>query len=133
VAQSTIARESDVPLPTFAGPEIGVASTKAFTCQLAVLASLAIAAGRARGTLSRDDETRLVNALAQVPRHMSSILAGEKAIAGARRLAQGATCSTWAAASTIRWRSKARSSSRKSPTSTPKAMPRANSSTGPSR
>jgi glutamine---fructose-6-phosphate transaminase (isomerizing) len=88
VAQSTIARDCDVPLQTFAGPEIGVASTKAFTCQLAVLASLAIAAGRARGTISRDDEARLVNALAQVPRHMSSILAGEKAIAGiARRLA----------------------------------------------
>jgi glutamine---fructose-6-phosphate transaminase (isomerizing) len=84
VAQSTIARDCDVALQTFAGPEIGVASTKAFTCQLAVLASLAIAAGRARGTISRDDETRLVNALAQVPRHMSSILAGEKAIAGDR-------------------------------------------------
>jgi glutamine---fructose-6-phosphate transaminase (isomerizing) len=88
VAQSTIARDCDVALQTFAGPEIGVASTKAFTCQLAVLASLAIAAGRVRGTISRDDETRLVNALAQVPRHMSSILAGEKAIAAiARRLA----------------------------------------------
>ncbi|HUE46873.1 MAG TPA: glutamine--fructose-6-phosphate transaminase (isomerizing), partial [Aestuariivirgaceae bacterium] len=88
VAQSTIARDCDVPLQTFAGPEIGVASTKAFTCQLAVLASLAIAAGRTRNTISRDDETRLVNALAQVPRHMSSILAGEKAIAAiARRLA----------------------------------------------
>jgi glucosamine--fructose-6-phosphate aminotransferase (isomerizing) len=88
VAQSTIARESDVVVPTFAGPEIGVASTKAFTCQLAVLACLAIAAGRARGTLSSDDETRLVSALAQVPRHLSRILAGEKAIADiARRLA----------------------------------------------
>jgi glutamine---fructose-6-phosphate transaminase (isomerizing) len=88
VAQSTIARQCDVTLRTFAGPEIGVASTKAFTCQLAVLACLAIAAGRARGTLSRDDEMRLVSALVQVPRHMSSILAGEKAIADiARRIA----------------------------------------------
>ena len=43
-------------MPTLAGPEIGVASTKAFTCQLAALASLAIAAGRARGVLSDDDE-----------------------------------------------------------------------------
>ena len=47
--ESTIAREADFVLPTLAGPEIGVASTKAFTCQLAVLASLAVAAGRARG------------------------------------------------------------------------------------
>ena len=49
VAESTIAREADFVLPTLAGPEIGVASTKAFTCQLAVLAVLAVAAGRARG------------------------------------------------------------------------------------
>ena len=56
VPTSTIARESDVVMPTLAGPEIGVASTKAFTCQLAVLACLAIAAGRARGVLSEADE-----------------------------------------------------------------------------
>ncbi|HEV3372127.1 MAG TPA: glutamine--fructose-6-phosphate transaminase (isomerizing), partial [Xanthobacteraceae bacterium] len=60
VPTSTIARESDVVMPTLAGPEIGVASTKAFTCQLAVLAALAIAAGRARGVLSEVDEGRLV-------------------------------------------------------------------------
>ena len=53
VPTSTIARDSDVVLPTLAGPEIGVASTKAFTCQLAALAALAIAAGRARGVLRR--------------------------------------------------------------------------------
>ncbi len=59
-----IARESDVVMPTLAGPEIGVASTKAFTCQLAVLACLAIAAGRARGALSdTDEERKLVRAL----------------------------------------------------------------------
>src|SRR5262249_54199380 len=52
VPESSIAREADVVLPTFAGPEIGVASTKAFTCQLAVLAALAVAAGRERGTIS---------------------------------------------------------------------------------
>ena len=56
VPTSTIARESDVVMPTLAGPEIGVASTKAFTCQLSVLACLAIAAGRARGVLSETDE-----------------------------------------------------------------------------
>jgi len=77
---SSIARESDVVLPTLAGPEIGVASTKAFTCQLAALACLAIAAGRARKILSRDDELKLVRALIEVPRHMTAALALEPAI-----------------------------------------------------
>ena len=72
--RSTIARESDVVLPTLAGPEIGVASTKAFTCQLAVLACIAIAAGRARGVLSADDERKLVRALIEVPRLMAEAL-----------------------------------------------------------
>src|SRR5262249_57856170 len=66
VQTSTIARESDVVMPTLAGPEIGVASSKAFTCQLAVLACLAIAAGRARGVLSEADERKLVRALREV-------------------------------------------------------------------
>jgi glucosamine--fructose-6-phosphate aminotransferase (isomerizing) len=80
VQTSTIARESDVIMPTLAGPEIGVASTKAFTCQLAVLACIAIAAGRARGTLSQDDERKLVRALIEVPRHMNEALALEPEI-----------------------------------------------------
>src|SRR6059058_5606518 len=74
VATSTIARESDVVMPTLAGPEIGVASTKAFTCQLAVLACLAIAIGRARGKVTVEQEMRLVNSLIEVPRHVASIL-----------------------------------------------------------
>jgi glutamine---fructose-6-phosphate transaminase (isomerizing) len=74
VPTSTIARESDVAMPTLAGPEIGVASTKAFTCQLAVLACLAIAAGRDRGVLSDADEKRLVSALIEVPRLMAEAL-----------------------------------------------------------
>lgn len=78
VRTSTIARESDVVLPTLAGPEIGVASTKAFTCQLAVLATLAIALGRARGTISEALEQELVSALMEVPRHISSMLGDEK-------------------------------------------------------
>ena len=53
-------------------PEVGVASTKAFTCQLATLACLAIAAGRDRGVLSADDEVTLVRALADVPGYMTS-------------------------------------------------------------
>ncbi|MCC0005660.1 MAG: glutamine--fructose-6-phosphate transaminase (isomerizing) [Methylobacteriaceae bacterium] len=67
VPTSTIARESELVAPTLAGPEIGVASTKAFTCQLSVLACLAIALGRARGVLSADDEARLVGELIAVP------------------------------------------------------------------
>ena len=74
VTTSSIARESDVIMPTLAGPEIGVASTKAFTCQLAVLACVALAAGRARGELSDNDEQKLVRALIEVPRLMSEAL-----------------------------------------------------------
>jgi glucosamine--fructose-6-phosphate aminotransferase (isomerizing) len=77
VPTSTIARESDVVMPTLAGPEIGVASTKAFTCQLAVLACIAVAAGRARGVLSETDEQKLVRALIEVPRLMVEALSLE--------------------------------------------------------
>ena len=89
VPTSTIARESDIIMPTLAGPEIGVASTKAFTCQLAALAALAIAAGRARGVLAPSDEQRLVHALIEVPRHLAEALALEPQIeALARDLAK---------------------------------------------
>ncbi len=74
VPTSTIARESDILMPTLAGPEIGVASTKAFTCQLAALAVLAIAAGRARSVLTASDEQRLIHALIEVPRHLAEAL-----------------------------------------------------------
>jgi len=67
VPTSTIARESSAVMPTLAGPEIGVASTKAFSCQLTVLLCLAIAAGRARGTLDAARERNLVDALITVP------------------------------------------------------------------
>jgi glutamine---fructose-6-phosphate transaminase (isomerizing) len=77
VPTSTIARESETVLPTLAGPEIGVASTKAFTCQLMVLAALAIAAGKARGELSDLDETRLVHGLVEIPRLMAAALSTE--------------------------------------------------------
>ncbi len=86
VPTSTIARESDITMPTLAGPEIGVASTKAFTCQLAALAVLAIAAGRARGVLSEGDEKRLVHALIEVPRHLAEALLLEPQI---EQLARG--------------------------------------------
>ena len=74
VPTSTIAREADVIFPTLAGPEIGVASTKAFTCQLAVLASLAVAAGKARGVLGDEDEKRLLRALGDLPGLISRAL-----------------------------------------------------------
>jgi glucosamine--fructose-6-phosphate aminotransferase (isomerizing) len=77
VTESSIAREADIVLPTFAGPEIGVASTKAFTCQLAALAAFAIAAGQARGVLSETDEKRLCAALLEAPRHIAEFLKQE--------------------------------------------------------
>ncbi|MBR1086215.1 glutamine--fructose-6-phosphate transaminase (isomerizing) [Bradyrhizobium manausense] len=80
VPTSTIARESETVLQTLAGPEIGVASTKAFTCQLMVLANLAIAAGKARGVLSDEDETKLVHGLVEIPRLMSDALTTEPQI-----------------------------------------------------
>jgi len=80
VAESSIAREADIVLPTIAGPEIGVASTKAFTCQLASLASFAIAAGVARGHLSKLDEQRLCASLLETPRHIADFLKQEARI-----------------------------------------------------
>ena len=80
VPTSTIARESETVMPTLAGPEIGVASTKAFTCQLMVLAALAVAAGTARGELSATDETKLVHGLIEVPRLMAAALGTEPQI-----------------------------------------------------
>ena len=80
VPESTIAREADMVFPTIAGPEIGVASTKAFTCQLAVLAALAIQAGRERGCLSGESEKALVGELTEVPSLALKALAGEAEI-----------------------------------------------------
>ncbi|MER8365708.1 glutamine--fructose-6-phosphate transaminase (isomerizing) [Mesorhizobium sp. M1378] len=74
VRESTMARESDVILPTLAGPEIGVASTKAFTCQLSVLASLAVRAGVARGTISHEQEKTLIRELSEAPRYANQVL-----------------------------------------------------------
>ena len=74
VKESTIARESDAVFPIMAGPEIGVASTKAFTCQLAVLASLAVGAGIARGTVNAAEEQEMVRHLVEMPRIMANVL-----------------------------------------------------------
>ena len=90
VPDSTISRESDIVFRTFAGPEIGVASTKAFTCQLTVLACLAIFAGRQRGVLDAKDEQKMVAALSEVPRHMNTIFEQESHIAKVAREIAGA-------------------------------------------
>jgi glucosamine--fructose-6-phosphate aminotransferase (isomerizing) len=74
VPTSTIARESDVAALTLAGPEIGVASTKAFTCQLAVLAALAVAFGRARGHIDPARESELVSELIALPGQMADAI-----------------------------------------------------------
>jgi len=74
VPESSIAREADIIFPMAAGPEIGVASTKAFTCQLAALAAIAIAAGRQRGVLSEAQSKDLVTALLQTPRLVGEAL-----------------------------------------------------------
>ena len=81
VPTSTMAREADLLLPTHAGPEIGVASTKAFTCQLAVLAALAANFARARGRLTAEDERLIVGHLAEAPASMNAALAYDDAIA----------------------------------------------------
>ncbi len=82
VDTSTMARETQLLLPTHAGPEVGVASTKAFTCQLAVLAAFAIALGKAKGRVDAGEEARLVHLLTEVPAAMNGALRLEEAIAG---------------------------------------------------
>lgn len=78
--ESAIARESDAVLMTLAGPEIGVASTKAFTTQLTVLACLAIATARARGTIDATEEAKLIGALTEVPARAAEVLNHDDAI-----------------------------------------------------
>jgi glucosamine--fructose-6-phosphate aminotransferase (isomerizing) len=80
VAESTMARESDAILMTHAGPEIGVASTKAFTCQLVTLAVFAIALARTKGSISPQDEARLSHAIAEVPARAVEVLNHDAAI-----------------------------------------------------
>ncbi|MEQ8369106.1 MAG: SIS domain-containing protein, partial [Alphaproteobacteria bacterium] len=81
VAESTIARESDCLLATHAGAEIGVASTKAFTAQLAVLACLTVATARARGAIGESRESAMVAALAETPARLADGLAQDDSIA----------------------------------------------------
>ncbi|MFZ4126169.1 MAG: glutamine--fructose-6-phosphate transaminase (isomerizing), partial [Rickettsiales bacterium] len=80
VAESSMAHEAQAILPTHAGPEIGVASTKAFTTQLTVLACLTLALAEARGTLPENEMARLTHALAEVPSRVSEILYHDDAL-----------------------------------------------------
>jgi glucosamine--fructose-6-phosphate aminotransferase (isomerizing) len=90
VPTSTMAREADLLLPTHAGPEIGVASTKAFTCQLAVLAALAANIARAKGRMTADEERQIVNHLAEAPAALNAALAHDEAIEKMAPLIAGA-------------------------------------------
>jgi len=83
--ESTLVRESDLVLMTQAGPEVSVASTKAFSTQLVALGLLMLALGRSVGTLSREQETRIVEGLMKVPSRLSDVLAHDEAV---RRLAE---------------------------------------------
>ncbi len=80
VPTSSMAREADLLLPTHAGPEIGVASTKAFTCQLAVLAALAANLARAKGRLTAEEEAQIVTNLAEAPAAMNEALSHDSEI-----------------------------------------------------
>jgi glutamine---fructose-6-phosphate transaminase (isomerizing) len=90
VPESTIARECEMVFRTYAGPEIGVASTKAFTCQLAALAALALLAAKQRGELTPQREQEFVKALQEAPRHMADVLKHEKHIAEVAKDVAGA-------------------------------------------
>ncbi|MEA3262954.1 MAG: glutamine--fructose-6-phosphate transaminase (isomerizing) [Pseudomonadota bacterium] len=86
VPTSSMAREADLLLPTHAGPEIGVASTKAFTCQLAVLAALAAHMAVVRGQMTRAEEAEVVNHLLEAPASLNAALAHDGDIAAMAHL-----------------------------------------------
>ena len=81
VPTSSMAREADLLLPTHAGPEIGVASTKAFSCQLAVLAALAAHLAVVKGKMTRDEEREVVKHLTEAPAALNAALAHDQDIA----------------------------------------------------
>ena len=101
VPQSSLDREVDLTLPTYAGPEIGVASTKAFTAQLGTLAALAISIGRTKETLSRDDELELTEALMATPRQAVDVLALEAEIDDMAKIIMDATSALFIGRGTV--------------------------------
>lgn len=86
VPTSSMAREADLLLPTHAGPEIGVASTKAFTCQLAVLAALAAHFAVRKGRMSHEEEARVVRHLLEAPACLNAALSHDEEIAAMAHL-----------------------------------------------
>ncbi|HYD05705.1 MAG TPA: glutamine--fructose-6-phosphate transaminase (isomerizing), partial [Reyranella sp.] len=86
VPESSIAREADIVLPTYAGPEIGVASTKAFTCQLAVLAALAANLACAKGRIGANEEKDIVAHLQEAPAALNAALNHDDEIAAMAHL-----------------------------------------------
>ena len=122
VVGSTIARETGRGVYLHAGPEIGVASTKAFTCQLTVLLMMALKIGRCR-RLSRQNGLEICEEIRKIPELVEAVLVRNATIRRGTSFSLGA-------APCIRWRSRGRSSSRKSATSTRKATMRRNSNTG---
>tara|TARA_R100001244_G_scaffold44182_2_gene39748 strand:- start:7573 stop:9396 length:1824 start_codon:yes stop_codon:yes gene_type:complete len=86
VPTSSMAREADLLLPTHAGPEIGVASTKAFSCQLAVLAALAAHLAVVKGKMTRDEERDVVKHLTEAPAALNAALAHDEDIANMAHL-----------------------------------------------
>ncbi|HEY1606646.1 MAG TPA: glutamine--fructose-6-phosphate transaminase (isomerizing) [Allosphingosinicella sp.] len=90
VPTSSMAREADLLLPTHAGPEIGVASTKAFTCQLAVLAAFAAKMARDKGAMSEEEERAIVDHLEEAPAAMNAALAHDEEIAAMAGIIAGA-------------------------------------------
>lgn len=114
VPTSTMARESDILLPTHAGPEIGVASTKAFTCQLAVLSAFATNMARAKGHLSEAEEKEIVSHLVEIPAAMNAALEHDDHIAKMAHLVSPARDVLYLGRGPIiPWRWKGRSSSKK--------------------
>jgi glucosamine--fructose-6-phosphate aminotransferase (isomerizing) len=104
-----MAREADLLLPTHAGPEIGVASTKAFTCQLAVLAALAANLARAKGRLSARRGAEIVAHLQEAPAALNAALGHDEDIAAmAHLIAPARDVLYLGRGPTIRWRWKAR-------------------------
>jgi glucosamine--fructose-6-phosphate aminotransferase (isomerizing) len=91
VTTSTMARESDVVVPIFAGPEIGVASTKAFTCQLSALLALALQAAQSRGTISQDELSEVVDQLGALPSRLREALLLDSQIRDIARQISGAS------------------------------------------
>jgi len=101
VPSSTMARTADYTLRTYAGPEIGVASTKAFTSQLVALACLAIVVGRSRGSLDSEREKALTETLLRTPQHMADILQIEPEFEAAAALLSGSDHALYMARGTL--------------------------------